>query len=373
MSWTIFFISSTLAISVPFVALRIPVWSIVTRMQEQKGEERSAAKLNPTAMNFTSTVSTSSSSVNHPIASKSHMRQDAVSKTFKVSCLMGRHHMRDVLENHSTDQVSCFEHCRISPFLYEKLIETTSIWAKNLARYILRFCLAIWKGDIMVADIEELEQMDARPKTQCKGSVNANERWKLHFPSRRWNCQNFWRRSGSEKTSALIWDWPHSVHMSPAAMLDMEKVHSIVRQVHGRSPTDDLNDLRWEHRHSVLCLGSTRWPTSRKELNGFWKNVVSKIWIELMESQWTSSGKIFPGLSTLGMNLSRSSSCQCTTTLYGEKEETQKIVLWILFQFRSLLADSCSDVGHVWYLDQGRNGTEFLLRNQMETGTRLLN
>ena len=56
------------------------------RMQEQKGEERSvakkeeekeeeedriAAKSQPTAMNLTSTVSTSSSSVNHPIASKS--------------------------------------------------------------------------------------------------------------------------------------------------------------------------------------------------------------------------------------------------------------------------------------------------------------
>ena len=37
----------------------------------------------------------------------------------------------------------------------------------------------IWKGDIMVADIEELEQMDASKlhakKAQYKGSVNDNE------------------------------------------------------------------------------------------------------------------------------------------------------------------------------------------------------
>ena len=37
----------------------------------------------------------------------------------------------------------------------------------------------IWKGDILVADIEELEQMDASEiyakKTQCKGSVKDNE------------------------------------------------------------------------------------------------------------------------------------------------------------------------------------------------------
>ena len=37
----------------------------------------------------------------------------------------------------------------------------------------------------MVADIEELEEMDAskspRPKAQCKGSVNAAKKWKPSF------------------------------------------------------------------------------------------------------------------------------------------------------------------------------------------------
>ena len=42
------------------------------RMQEQKEEDRRiVAKSEPTAMNLAVTVSTSSSSVNHPIASKS--------------------------------------------------------------------------------------------------------------------------------------------------------------------------------------------------------------------------------------------------------------------------------------------------------------
>ena len=44
----------------------------------------------------------------------------------------------------------------------------------------------IWKGDILVADTEELEQMDASEihakKTQCKGSVNAHEWWKVYTP-----------------------------------------------------------------------------------------------------------------------------------------------------------------------------------------------
>ena len=41
------------------------------RMQKQKEEDKFVAKSKPAAMNLTSTVSTSSSSVNHPIASTS--------------------------------------------------------------------------------------------------------------------------------------------------------------------------------------------------------------------------------------------------------------------------------------------------------------
>ena len=37
-----------------------------------------------------------------------------------------------------------------------------------------------------------------RLKVQCKGSVNANDRWKFHIPSRRWFSWIVWRRSGSE-------------------------------------------------------------------------------------------------------------------------------------------------------------------------------
>ena len=45
--------------------------TMAKRMQQQEEEERIVAKSKPTAMNLTSTVSTGSSSVNHPIASKS--------------------------------------------------------------------------------------------------------------------------------------------------------------------------------------------------------------------------------------------------------------------------------------------------------------
>ena len=77
------------------------------------------------------------------------------------------------------------------------------------------------------------------------------------------------------------------------------------------------------------------------------------------------------------MNLSNSkvgsSSCQGTTTLYGENDETQKNVLRILLQLRIMLPDSCWDVGHFGDLHQRRNGTELTLINQTENGTKLQN
>ena len=45
--------------------------AMARRMQEQKEEDRIVAKSKPTALNLTSTVSTSSSSLDHPIASRS--------------------------------------------------------------------------------------------------------------------------------------------------------------------------------------------------------------------------------------------------------------------------------------------------------------
>ena len=60
----------------------------------------------------------------------------------------------------------------------------------------------IWKGDIMVADIEELEEVDASElharRLNGKEVLTPMKGEKFVFPSRRWNSQNFWRRSGSE-------------------------------------------------------------------------------------------------------------------------------------------------------------------------------
>ena len=59
----------------------------------------------------------------------------------------------------------------------------------------------IWKGDVLIADLEELETMDASEiyskKTQCeRGDISQTR--KIYFSNRRWTNQKPWRRSGPE-------------------------------------------------------------------------------------------------------------------------------------------------------------------------------
>ena len=62
----------------------------------------------------------------------------------------------------------------------------------------------IWKCDVLVADLEELETIDASEiyskKTQCeRGDISQRKRI-IYFSNRRWTNQTFWRRSGPENT-----------------------------------------------------------------------------------------------------------------------------------------------------------------------------
>ena len=60
----------------------------------------------------------------------------------------------------------------------------------------------IWKGDVLVADFEELETMDASEiyskRPQCERGDIAKRKRRIYFSNRRWTNQNPWRRSGPE-------------------------------------------------------------------------------------------------------------------------------------------------------------------------------
>ena len=144
-------------------------------------------------------------------------------------------------------------------------------------------------------------------------------------------------------------------------------------------------------RFSALCGKDGRWPEcSLEEFNNIQRIITSGNWIASMvcrrssseeysqdSRRWTSSKRFKILWKIYSVNLSNSttgsSSCQCTTTLYGEKKETQKSMFIILLQLRSTHADYLVVVGLSWDLDQKRNGTEITVINQTETGTKLLN
>ena len=143
-------------------------------------------------------------------------------------------------------------------------------------------------------------------------------------------------------------------------------------------------------RHVWKASVQNQLKPGNTKLSGIWNHAIWKNWIEMMGCRRSSSGKYsqdslhcasskrFKNLSqNYSVNLSSSktgsSSCQCTTTLYGENEETQKSVRNFQLELRIMFGDSRSDVGHFWDLNQRRNGTELILINEMEIGTRLLN
>ena len=91
--------------------------------------------------------------------------------------------------------------------------------------------------------VEVAEKPAATDKSQESWESSESESWSNHEKEvtgklvASSSSENSWNsKAGSRK-------WPHNFHMSPAAVPHMEKVYLIVRQIYGRSPTDDLSDL----------------------------------------------------------------------------------------------------------------------------------
>ena len=152
--------------------------------------------------------------------------------------------------------------------------------------------------------------------------------WSLRNSSSKW--LRSWSRIGEN-----LQVWPRLITKS---VRGDRRVYHVTKLLWLRMPEPTSSPTR--------CSVWRTWVTNqskpvRTKLNGFWKIAFSKIWTESMESRWNSSGKysqesqhweFLKRFKKLWLNYSvnlssskeRSSSCQCTTTLYGENEETQK-------------------------------------------------
>ena len=114
-----------------------------------------------------------------------------ICETFKISCLMGRPHMRDVLGNHLKDRSFRLVHwLSITLFTAKDQSRIHQFGKKVLPGLFLGYALyagGIWKGDILVADIEELETMDASEiyskRLNAKEVIFPKENGKFIFPA----------------------------------------------------------------------------------------------------------------------------------------------------------------------------------------------
>ena len=113
-----------------------------------------------------------------------------------------------------------------------------------------------WKGDVLIADLEELETVDASEiyskRLNAKEVIFPTEKWKIHFSSRRWTNKNCWRRSGTE-----------NVHLdtgSPKSRRRSNRFSSRMRRV-SASTTSRLISL--PQPHDSL-------PVASEAINDFW-------------------------------------------------------------------------------------------------------
>ena len=77
-----------------------------------------------------------------------------ICETFKISCLMGRHHTIDVLGNHSKDRIFHLVHWSSITFFYcERPVKNPSIWQESLnwtvprIRFVRGWNLEVWRTD----------------------------------------------------------------------------------------------------------------------------------------------------------------------------------------------------------------------------------
>ena len=69
--------------------------------------------------------------------------------------------MKGVSETHQRTDYSVWSIGGISPYFCQRPVATASVRPKSLAKFFPLRAERSWKGDIMVADIKGLENMDA--------------------------------------------------------------------------------------------------------------------------------------------------------------------------------------------------------------------
>ena len=172
--------------------------------------------------------------------------------------------------------------------------------------------MGIWKGDVLVSDLEELEN-DGRignllEKTQCKrGDISQKDNF---FSNHRWTNQNPWRRSGTE-----------NIHLDTAPTQFKQKVTLIFL----------------ENQKGLFPPPLDSFPDAGESINDFWSmsgNFIYRHHVESSVKLWSSREESFP-IPLKYIDVSRT-NC---TNLDVKQEKTHRRLLecrWVERLVRSL-------------------------------------
>ena len=110
--------------------------------------------------------------------------------TLKISCLTGRLHTKDVLGNHLKEQSFRLALVEYYPISAKDQSRIHQFGEKVFPGLFLGYALyadGIWKGHVLVADVEELETMDASEiyskRLNAKQVIFPKENGKFIFPA----------------------------------------------------------------------------------------------------------------------------------------------------------------------------------------------
>ena len=112
-----------------------------------------------------------------------------ICEMLQISYLMGRRPMKDVLGNHLKDLLFLLVHLLSITYNCERSVPNPSIWKESFTRIVgyALYAGEILKGDILVADLEELETMDASEiyskRLNAKEIIFPKENGNLFFQS----------------------------------------------------------------------------------------------------------------------------------------------------------------------------------------------
>ena len=145
-----------------------------------------------------------------------------ICETSQISYLMGRRRVKDVLGNHLKDRLFHLVHLvEYHPITAKDQSRIHQFGKKVLPGLFLGYALyagGIWKGDVLVADLEELETMGASDiyskKTQCERGDTSQKARRIYLSNRRWTNQTSWERSRSE-----------NIHLDTASTNSRRKLH----------------------------------------------------------------------------------------------------------------------------------------------------